>query len=94
MKSSTFGLAGVQKWNRQRAVVITLGVRDHRSHVRYLSRHMREESQENGTLILTYVGVVFKPPRLACEQTLHFAESREVTRGRLASLARHKWRAT
>ena len=71
MKSSTFGLVGVQKWKRQRAVVITLGVRDHRSHVRYLSSHMGEESQENGTLILTYVGVVFKPPRLACEQTLH-----------------------
>lgn len=90
MKSSTFGLVGVQKWKRQRAVVITLGVRDHRSHVRYLSSHMREESQENGTLILTYVGVVFKPPMLACEQTLHFMESREVTCERLASLARHK----
>ena len=33
MKSSTFGLVSVQKWNRQRAVVITLGVRDHRSHI-------------------------------------------------------------
>ena len=52
MKSSTFGLAGVQKWNRQRAVFISLGVKDHRSHVRHLSSHMREESQENGTLIL------------------------------------------
>ena len=94
MKSSTFGLVGVQKWNRQRAVFISLGVKDHRSHVRHLNSRMRKESQENGTLILTYVGVVFKPPRLACEQTLHFAESRGVTRGRLASLARHKWRAT
>ena len=55
---------------------------------------MREESQENGTFILAYVGLVFKPPRLANEQTLHFVESREVTRGRFASLARHKWGAT
>ena len=52
MKNSTFGLVGVQKWNRQRAVFISLGIKDHRSHVRHLSSRMRKESQENGTLIL------------------------------------------
>ena len=49
---SQASLAGVRKWNRQRAVFISLGVRDHRSHVRHLSSRMRKESQENGTLIL------------------------------------------